>query len=115
MLNLLLLGAKHCWKFKTVDLSPVDKAVVNWDRFVETFQEDYVPLVERDRLDQEYLSLRKTIEMVTEITRMFHERGLFFPEQVSTEQDRVSRYLVILRRDICDFVANTTYQTLAEL
>ena len=47
---------------------------------------------------------------MTEITRM-----LFCLEHVSTEQERVSRYLSILRRDIQEFVANLSYRTLAEL
>ena len=49
------------------------------------------------------------------ITRMFHERALFCPEHVSTEQARVTQYLSILRRDIQEFVANSSYWTLAEL
>ena len=64
---------------------------------------------------QEFLSLKQKTETVTEITIMFHERALFCPGHVSTEQARVSRYLTILRRDIWEFVANSSYQTLAEL
>ena len=46
---------------------------------------------------------------------MFHERALYFPEHVSSEQARMSRYLSILRRDIREFVSNSTYRTFAEL
>ena len=42
----------------------------------------YVPLVERERLDQEYLDLRQGTEMVTKITKMFTERDLFCLEFV---------------------------------
>ena len=49
------------------------------------------------------------------ITRMFHERALFFPEHMATEQARMSRYLSILRRDIREFVVNSSYRTFAEL
>ena len=71
--------------------------------------------MERERLAQEFLSLKQKTENVTEITRMFHERTLFFPKHVSTEQACVSRYLSILRRDIWEFLANSSYRTLAEL
>ncbi|XP_023771364.1 uncharacterized protein LOC111920019 [Lactuca sativa] len=46
---------------------------------------------------------------------MFHKRTLFFPKHVSIERARVSRYLSILRRDIQEFVAKSSYRTLAEL
>ena len=75
----------------------------------------FVPVVERERFSQEFLSLEQKNETVIEIIHKFYERALFFPEHVSTEQARVSRYLIILRRDIREFVANTTYRTLAKL
>ena len=40
---------------------------------------------------------------------------MFCPEHVSFEQARMSRYLSILRRDIREFMANSSYRTLAEL
>ena len=49
------------------------------------------------------------------ITQIFHERALFCPERVSSEQERMSRYLSIWRRDIHEFMANLTYWTFAEL
>ena len=49
------------------------------------------------------------------ITRKFHEKAMFCPEQVSSEQARMSRYLIVMRRDIREFVANSTYWTFAEL
>ena len=47
--------------------------------------------------------------------RMFHKRALFFPEHVSSEQARVSRCLIILRRYLRDFVAKSSYRTSTEL
>lgn len=40
---------------------------------------------------------------------------MFCPEHVSSEKARMSRYLSILRRDIREFVANSTYQTFTKL
>lgn len=79
------------------------------------FRDDFVPAVERERLAQEFLSLKHKTKMMIEITRMFHERTLFCPEQVSMEQARVTWYLSILRRGTREFVENITYRTLVEL
>ena len=79
------------------------------------FLDEYVPPVERDRLAQEFLTLKQGTESVTVITRMFHERAMFCPEHVSIEQARMSRYLNILRRDIREFVTNSLYRTFSEL
>ena len=64
---------------------------------------------------KEFLSHKQKTDSVTEITRMLHERALFCPEHVSIEQARVSRYLSTLRRDIREFVENSSYRTLAKL
>ena len=64
---------------------------------------------------QEFLSLKKNTETMTAISRMFHERALFCHEHMSMEQACMSRYLSILRRDIREFLMNSSYRTLAEL
>ena len=66
-------------------------------------------------MSQEFMSLRQKTKSVTEISRMFHEKAMFCPEHVSIEQACMSRYLSILRRDIREFVANSSYSTLAKL
>lgn len=86
-LNLLCLGAKGWWKFMIADLSPMVKAIETWDQFFEMFLKECVPLVERKRLDQEYLLLWKTTDTVTQITMMFHEIDLFCPEYASQSRD----------------------------
>lgn len=61
------------------------------------FYVDYVPLVEQERLTQEYLSLKQTSDSVTEITEMFMERALCYPENVASEQAQMLQYLSILK------------------
>lgn len=41
------------------------------------FRSRYVPLVEQERLIQEYLDMRQGTELVTKITKMFKERTMF--------------------------------------
>ena len=84
------------WKFVTASFTPAELTVVSWERFTTMFRDAYVPMVERERLAQELLSRKKKKESVTVITRMLHDRALFYPEHVSTEQARMSRYFSIL-------------------
>ena len=58
---------------------------MTWDQFSKMFRARYVPLVERERLDQEYLDLRETTKSMTEITKMFIERDLFSHEFADSE------------------------------
>lgn len=99
-LNQLRLGAKDWWKFVTVHFLSVELAAVTWERSTAMFHDEYVTPVEGERLAQEILTLKQGIVSVTVITRMFHERAMFCPEHVSTDQARMSQYLSILRRDI---------------
>ena len=62
MQNLLSLGAKDWCNFFTKNYSAVEKSAVTWEQFVEKFMADYVPPTKRERLTQEYLSLKQTIE-----------------------------------------------------
>ena len=47
------------------------------------FRTRYVPRVERERLAQEFLTLRQDRESMMEITRMFTEMAMFSPEFAS--------------------------------
>lgn len=115
MQNLLCHGGKDYRNIFTKDYSSAEKSVVTWEHFFWKFTEDYVPLVERERLAQELLSFKYTSESVVKITKMFTDRALFFPVYVSSEQVKMYRYLSILKTDIWDFISNNRYKTLAEM
>lgn len=66
-LSLLHYGEKDQWKFATHTFSSAEQAKVTWEQFFEMFQEDYVLLVERERLAHEYLSLKQMTKTVTKI------------------------------------------------
>lgn len=51
---------------------------MTWEQFVEKFREEYILLVDWERLAQDYFSLKQTIETVTEITKMLTYMALFF-------------------------------------
>lgn len=71
---------KDWCNFVTKDYPLVDKSIVTWEKFVEKFKEDYVPLIEKERLAHEYLSLKQTTDSVTKITKMFTERVFILPK-----------------------------------
>ena len=59
MLNLLLLGANDWWKFVTTDYTLAEHFAVTRDGFTEMFRDKFVPVVERNKLTQEFLSLKQ--------------------------------------------------------
>nr|KAJ0215317.1 hypothetical protein LSAT_V11C300135960 [Lactuca sativa] len=97
VLNQLRLGAKDWWKCVTVDFTSAELTAVTWERFTAMFHDEYVPLVETEWLAHEFLTLKQGTESITTITRMFHERAMFCPEHVYSEQAHMSRYLSIQR------------------
>ena len=64
------------------------------------FRSRYVPLVERESLDQEYLDLRQGTESVMEINKMFTDRAMFCPEFFASKQVPMTRYLSMHKTDI---------------
>ena len=78
------------------------------------FRTRYISWVERERLSLEFLEMRQGTELVTEITRMFTERAMFCLEFAS-EQDQMTRYLSMLKTNICQFVATQQCDTLMDL
>ncbi|CAH1445284.1 unnamed protein product [Lactuca virosa] len=113
-LNLLRSGAKDWWRLATGSYTDDQRAAVTWEQFRDMFRARYIPRVERERLAQEFLSLRQDGESVTEITRMFAERAMFCPKFAS-EQAQMTRYLSMLKTDIRQFVSTQRCDTLLEL
>ena len=42
----------------TTDYMLAEHAAMTWERFTVMFRDEFVPIVERERLDQEFLSLK---------------------------------------------------------
>lgn len=59
---------------------------MTWEQFLEMFNEEYAPLMDRARLVQEYISLKKMNDSVSKVTKMFIKRAFFFPEYAAFEQ-----------------------------
>lgn len=78
----------------------MQRTTVTLEQFSKMVRMRFVPLVEKDRLAQEYLDLRQTIVKVMEITKMFTERGQFCPEFVASDKAQMTGYMSMLKRDI---------------
>ena len=90
------------------------RAAVTWEQFRDMFRTRYVPRIERERLAQEFLTLRRDGESVMEITRMFTERAMFCLEFAS-EEYQMTRYLSMLKTDFRQFVSTQRCDTLLDL
>lgn len=75
---LLCDGAKDLWREVVRDLKTSMVESITWEDFVTRFKREFVPKIGVQYLAQEYLALKQTIEMVTEITTKFRERALLF-------------------------------------
>ena len=58
----------------TTYFSPAELATVTWERFTAMFRDEYVPPVERERLAQEFLTLKQGTESVTVINLGYAQR-----------------------------------------
>ena len=58
--------------FVTESFTLVEISEVTWERFTTMFRDEYVPPVERERLAQEFLTLKQGNDSVTVVTRKFH-------------------------------------------
>lgn len=112
--NLLFLGAMDWWILVIGPYTPEQRTASRWEQFSDMFRTRYVPLVERDRLAQEYLDLRQATETVTEIIKMFTKRALFCLEFENVEQGHMLRYLIMLNTDTRQFMSTQRYSTLDE-
>lgn len=76
-----------------------------WDQLMEMFRTQYVLLVKRERLAQEYMLLMQTRKLVKKITQIFTEIALFFPEYAASERFQMSHYLSMLKMRIYEILS----------
>ena len=84
-LNLIRLGSKDWLRLVTSSYAPEQRVAVTWERFSEMCRTRYDPLVERERLTQEYMDLMQMTESVMKITKMFTKRALFVPKFAASD------------------------------
>ena len=74
----------------------------------------YIPGVKREQLAHEFFGLTQDGELMAGITRIFTERSMFCPK-FAFEQAQMTRYLSMLKIDICQFVSSQRCDTILKL
>ena len=83
-------AALQWWKAIRAGL---DLAVFGWEAFLLRFHAKFVPLSERNKLSEEFLSLRQGAFTATAVINRFNALSRFCPSMVDTEEKRVERIL----------------------
>lgn len=68
---LLIDGAMDWWHDFVRDVEPYALKSMMWEDFVTRFKREFVPTIEVQQLAREYLTFKRTVEMVVEITSKF--------------------------------------------
>ena len=88
---------------------------MSWAQFVERFEAQYVPKVEQQRMQQEFMALQQTTESFSDLNAKFLEMLSFCPSFAGNEAWLVSRYTAILRIEIREFVSMQEFSTLSAI
>ena len=76
---------------------------------------EFARYIEVQQLAREFQDRHHTIETMTEITAKFRERALLVPQYAMDEDMRKTRYHVMLRGDIRDFMSFSGCKTLNDM
>ncbi|XP_052620931.1 uncharacterized protein LOC128126834 [Lactuca sativa] len=88
---------------------------MSWAQFVERFEAQYVPKVEQQQMQQEFMALQQTTESVSDLNAKFLEILSFCPSFAGNEAWLVSRYTAILHTEIQEFVSMQEFPTLSAI
>ena len=113
--NLLRYGAKSWWKAMTAKWSEDQIIAMSWGEFRERFEAQYVPRVEQQRIQNEFMSLKQTTETVLEMNNKFMDMLTMCPKYADDEDWQITRYTSMLRSEIREFVSTTDHATLTSL
>ncbi|KAI3682071.1 hypothetical protein L2E82_50219 [Cichorium intybus] len=86
---------------------------MTWAQFVERFEKQYVPKVEKQRMLQQFMTFEQTSECVSDLNAKFLEMMSFCPSFAGDEAWLVSRYKDALRTEIREFVSMQEFTTLS--
>ncbi|XP_074376945.1 uncharacterized protein LOC141718456 [Apium graveolens] len=81
--------ARYWWESSKALL---DRKVITWEKFMETFLEKYLPIYMQDQLEMRFLNLRQEDMTVAEYEVNFSKLARFAPEYVNTEEKKAKRF-----------------------
>ncbi|KAL7585252.1 hypothetical protein Lser_V15G44289 [Lactuca serriola] len=114
-MNQLRKRGKTWWNTITALLNEEEVRAMSWAQFVERFKAQYVPKVEQQRMQQEFMALQQTTESVSDLNAKFLEMLSFCPSFAGNEAWLVSQYTTILRTEIREFVSMQEFPTLSAI
>ncbi|GMH03676.1 hypothetical protein Nepgr_005515 [Nepenthes gracilis] len=85
--------ADHWWIIKKKFLNQ-EMEVITWDRFLEVFNEKYIPKSFREKMEEEFICLRQGGSSVAQYGAKFLELSRFAPYLVSDETMMAKRFLL---------------------
>ncbi|KAI3503682.1 hypothetical protein L1887_32131 [Cichorium endivia] len=107
--------ANTWWKTVTTLMTEDELRAMTWAQFVERFEGQYVPKVEQQRMQQQFMALEQTTESVSDLNAKFLEMLSFCPSFAGNEPWLVSRYADALRTEIREFVSMQEFTTLSAI
>lgn len=85
---------------------------MTWDDFITKFNREFVSMIEIQRLAQDYLALKHTIELVVDIISKFRERILLFPTIYDDRGDQDDSLHDMLRIEIREYMNISSHKNL---
>ncbi|KAI3522357.1 hypothetical protein L1887_00076 [Cichorium endivia] len=113
--NLLRGPAKDWWEIEVNARTEAGIDAMTWEEFKEIFKEQFMPMIEVERVTKEFLCLEQTTETVNELTAKFMEKSVFCLEYVATERMKMFRFSNMLKTEIREFVVTAKCQNLNEM
>ena len=106
--------AKDWWNF-TEQKWEIQGRPRIWSNFIEDFKDKFIPLVERERKEEEFMSLRQRTLTVAEYEVQFAKLAKYAPEAVNTEAKRKKRFWKGLNVEITTALVSAKMDTYAEV
>ena len=86
-----------------------------WNAFLEEFRKKFIPLIIRERKEEEFIYLKQRTLTVTQYEIQFTKLSRYAPEMVNTDKKRKQRFLQGLKVEIQDALVTAIVETYAEI
>ncbi|XP_076954599.1 uncharacterized protein LOC143629129 [Bidens hawaiensis] len=88
---------------------------MSWEEFKPIFLKHFSPRVAIDRITEELLHMRQGNETVDEIFGIFYDKAKFCPSLFTSEEAWMTRFHLILKTEIREFISPSKCGSLEEL
>ncbi|KAK1415113.1 hypothetical protein QVD17_30884 [Tagetes erecta] len=113
--NQLCARAKDWWDMVKKEKGREQIRNMLWEDFKPIFLKHFSPRVAVDRITEELLHMRQGSETVDEIFGIFYDKAKFCPSLFTTEEMWMTRFHLILKTEIREFISPSKCGSLEEL